>query len=46
MSSYLPDRSNILHHSPEDRHIGAALQLPASVALMFWSVLRLSMSWD
>ena len=42
----LYDTSNILHHYPEDRHVGAALQLFASVAMMFWYVLRLFMSSD
>jgi FtsH-binding integral membrane protein len=37
----LYDTSNVLHHFPEDRYVGAALQLFASVALMFWYVLRL-----
>ena len=40
----LYDTSNVLHHYPEDRYVGAALQLFASVALMFWYVLRLFMS--
>jgi FtsH-binding integral membrane protein len=40
----LYDTSNILRHFPEDRYVGAALQLFASVALMFWYVLRLLMS--
>ncbi len=40
----LYDTSNILLHYPEDRYVGAALQLFASVALMFWYVLRLFMS--
>ena len=40
------DTSKILHHYPEDRHVSAALQLFASVALMFWYVLRLFMSRD
>lgn len=39
----LYDTSNVLHHYPEDRHVGAALELFASVALMFWYVLRLLM---
>lgn len=39
----LYDTSNVLHHYPEDRYVGAALQLFASVALMFWYVLRLFM---
>jgi hypothetical protein len=42
----LYDTSNVLHHYPEDRYVGAALQLFASVALMFWYVLRLFMSRD
>jgi FtsH-binding integral membrane protein len=40
----LHDTSNVLHHYREDRHVGAALQLFASVALMFWYVLRLMSS--
>ncbi|MCW5552397.1 MAG: US12 family protein [Verrucomicrobiae bacterium] len=40
----LYDTSNILHHYPQDRYVGAALQLFASVALMFWYVLQLLMS--
>lgn len=38
------DTSNVLHHFPENRYVGAALQLFSSVALMFWYVLRLFMS--
>ena len=41
----LYDTSNVLHHFPEDRYVGAALQLFASVALMFWYVLRLFMAF-
>jgi FtsH-binding integral membrane protein len=37
----LYDTSNVLHHYPEDRYVAASLQLFASVALMFWYVLRL-----
>jgi FtsH-binding integral membrane protein len=33
--------SNVLRHYPEDRYVSAALELFASVALMFWYVLRL-----
>ncbi|MEO5820920.1 MAG: Bax inhibitor-1 family protein [Vicinamibacteraceae bacterium] len=40
----LYDTSNVLHHYPESRHVGAALELFASVALLFWYVLRLFMS--
>ena len=36
----LYDTSNVLHHYPEDRHVGAALQLFASVALLFWYILQ------
>ncbi len=35
----LYDTSNVLNHFPEDRYVGAALQLFASVALLFWYVL-------
>lgn len=35
------DTSNVLHHYPEDRYVGAALELFASLALLFWYVLRL-----
>lgn len=40
-ASVLWDTSNVLHHFPEDRYVGAALQLFASIAVMFWYVLRL-----
>jgi FtsH-binding integral membrane protein len=43
-AAILYDTSNILHHYPEDRYVAAALQLFASVALMFWYVLRLFIS--
>jgi len=43
-AAVLYDTSNILHHYPEDRHVAAALSLFASIALMFWYVLRLFMS--
>lgn len=42
--SILYDTSNVLHHYPEDRYVGAALELFASVALMLWYVLRIFMS--
>ena len=42
----LYDTSNILHHYPEDRYVGASLELFASVALMFYYVLRIFMSRD
>lgn len=37
----LYDTSNVIHRFPLDRHVAAALQLFASVALMFWYVLRI-----
>jgi len=45
-AAILYDTSNVLHRYPEDRYVAAALQLFASVALMFWYVLRLFMSRD
>ena len=43
-ASILYDTSNVMRHYPEDRYVGAALQLFASVALMFWYILRIFMS--
>jgi FtsH-binding integral membrane protein len=43
-AAVLYDTSNILHHYPEDRYVAAALALFASIALMFWYILRLFMS--
>ena len=37
----LYDTSNVLHHYPADRHVAAALELFASVALMLWYVIQL-----
>jgi len=45
-AAILYDTSNILHHYPQDRHVGAALALFASVALMFYYILRLFISRD
>lgn len=45
-ASILYDTSNILHHWPEDRYVGAATELFASVALLFWYVLQLFLSRD
>lgn len=44
-AAILYDTSNVLHHYPEDRYVAASLQLFASVALMFWYVLRLFLSF-
>jgi uncharacterized protein len=40
----LHDTSKVMHHYPEDRYVAASLELFASVALMFWYVLRLFLS--
>ncbi len=40
----LHDTSKVLRHFPEDRYVAAALELFASIALMFWYVLRLYLS--
>ena len=42
-AAVLYDTSNIIHLYPEDRYVSAAMQLFASIALMFWYVLRLLM---
>ncbi len=39
----LYDTGKIMRYYPVDRHVGAALELFASVALMFWYVLRILM---
>ena len=38
------DTSNVLHNYRTDQHVGAALELFASVALMFYYILRIFMS--
>ena len=43
-AAVLYDTSNVMHHHPVDRHVGAALELFGSIALMFWYVLRLFIS--
>lgn len=43
-AAVLHDTSNVLHHYPQDRYVAAALELFASIALMFWYVLQLFMS--
>lgn len=40
----LYDTSRIIHHYRPDQHVAAALQLFASIALLFWYVLRILMS--
>jgi uncharacterized protein len=40
----LYNTSNVLHHYRTDQHVGAALELFAALALLFWYVLRIFMS--
>lgn len=37
----LYDTSNIMHHYPQDKYVAASMALFASIAMMFWYVLRL-----
>ncbi len=45
-AAILYDTSNIMHHYPQDRYVAASMALFASIALMFWYILRLFMSRD
>lgn len=45
-AAVLYDTSNIMHHYPQDKYVAASMQLFASIALMFWYVLRLFMARD
>lgn len=45
-AAVLYDTSNIMHHYPQDKYVAASLALFASIAMMFWYVLRLFMSRD
>ena len=45
-AAVLYDTSNIMHHYPQDRYVGASMALFASIALMFWYILRIFMSRD
>lgn len=40
------DTSNVLHHYRTDQYVSASLALFASVALLFWYVLRLMMAFN
>ena len=42
----LYDTSNIMHHYPQDKYVAASMALFASIALMFYYILRLFMSRD
>ncbi len=43
-AAILYDTSKIMYEFPEDRYVAASLELFASVALMFWYILRLFIS--
>ena len=43
-AAVLYDTSNIMLHYPEDKYVAASMQLFASIAMMFWYILRLFMS--
>lgn len=45
-AAILYDTSNILHHYPQDKYVAASMALFASIAMMFWYVLRLFISRD
>ena len=40
-AAILYDTSKIIHHFSPDQHVAASLELFASVALLFWYVLRI-----
>ena len=44
--SVLYSTSNIIHHYNTNQYVAASLGLFASVALMFWYILRIFMSRD
>jgi uncharacterized protein len=41
-AAILCDTSMVIHHYPQDKHVGAALELFASITLMLWYVLAYS----
>ena len=45
-AAILYDASNVFHHYDDEQYVATALQLFASIALMFWYVLRIFMSRD
>ena len=45
-AAVLYDTSNIMHHYPQDKYVAASMALFASIALMFWYILRLFMGRD
>jgi FtsH-binding integral membrane protein len=44
MAAILYDTSKIMHHYTKDQYVAASLELFASVALLFWYVIRILMS--
>lgn len=45
-AAILYSTSNVLHHYPKDRYVGASLSLFSSIALMFWYVAQIFMGND
>lgn len=45
-AAVLYDTSNIMLHYPQDKYVAASMALFASIAMMFWYILRLFMSRD
>ncbi len=45
-AAVLYDTSNIMHHYPQDKYVAASMALFASIAMMFWYILRLFISRD
>jgi len=45
-AAVLYDTSNIIHHYPADKYEAGSMALFASIAMMFWYILRLFMSRD
>lgn len=43
-AAVLYDTSNIMLHYPQDKYVAASMQLFASIAMMFWYILRMFMS--
>jgi FtsH-binding integral membrane protein len=43
-AAVLYDTSNIMLHYPQDKYVAASMQLFASIAMMFWYILRLFMN--
>ena len=45
-AAILYDTSNVIHHYRTNQHVAAALELFASVALLFWYILRIVMMFS